>query len=232
VDRRVQLAFAWCGLIGGGLIGVGLVAVAGIVPAPSAADTAAQIAAYYRTNADQLRAGLLMAMVGAPLMIPFLVLIALQLKASDRRLAPLAYTQLVAGTTFFLMFLIPVLLWGAAVFRPDRPAAGTQLINDVGSTIFYWAFSPGSVEVAAAGIAVLMDRSERPLFPRWLGYLDLAVAVAYAGGAPAVFFKTGAFGWDGLFALWLPFAGFSAWLASTFVTSVRAIDAHREQPAT
>lgn len=225
MDRRLQVGCAWCGLIGGALIGVGLLVVAGIVPAPSGADSASQIAEYYRSNADHLRVGLLMAMMGAPLMLPFLVLVTLQLKASNPRLAPLAYTQLIAGTVFFLMFLIPVLLWAAAAFRPGRAAGGTQLLNDVGSTIFYWAVSPGCIEVAAVGIAVLMDRSARPLYPRWLGYLDLAVAVAYAGGAPAVFFKTGAFGWDGAFALWVPFAAFSVWLAATFFTSIRAIDA-------
>jgi hypothetical protein len=155
----------------------------------------------------------------------------LQLKASSPRLAPLAYTSLVAGTTFFLMFLIPVLLWSTAAFRPDRPATGTQLLNDIGSTMFYWTFSPGTIEVAAVGIAVLMDRSEHPLFPRWLGYLDLAVAVAYAGGAPDVFFKSGAFGWDGAFPVWIPFAAFCAWLGATFVTSLRAVNAVSEIPA-
>jgi len=207
------------------LIGVGLLVVAGLVPAPSAADSAAKIAAFYRDNTDSIRAGLLMAMIGSALMLPFLVLIMVQLKRDDARLAPLAYTQLVAGATFFLMFLIPVVLWGVAAFRPDRPAASTQLINDTASTIFYWAVSPGVVECAAMGIAVLMARSEHTSFPRWVGYLDLAVAVAYAGGAPAIFVKTGAFGWDGLFSLWLPFAGFTAWLATTFFFSIKAADA-------
>ena len=67
-------------------------------------------------------------------------------------------------------------------------------------------------------------RSERPLFPRWVGYVDLAVAVAYAGGAPAIFVKTGAFGWDGLLSLWVPFAGFSVWLGVTFFSCVKAVD--------
>ena len=201
-------------------------------PVRVASDTAAQIAAYYRTDTQAIRAGLLMAMIGSSLMLPFLVLVMVQLKASNPRLAPLAYTQLIAGTVFFMMFLIPIVLWGAAVFRPERAGSGTQVINDIASTIFYWAFAPGTVEAAAVGIAVLMDRSARPVYPRWLGYLDLGVAVAYCGGAPAVFFKTGAFGWDGLFALWVPFAGFSAWLAATFWTCLRAADARREAPAT
>jgi hypothetical protein len=216
VDRRIQVGCAWSGLLGGSLIGIGLIVVAQIVPAPSAADGAAQIAGFYRDNADQIRAGLLLAMVGAALMFPFLVVIMVQLKQSDPRLAPLAYTQLVAGAVFMLMFLIPILLWGVAVFRPDRSPASTQLINDTASTIFYWGFAPGTVECAAMGLAVLLDRSEHPIFPRWVGYIDLFTAAAYACGAPALFVKTGAFGWDGLFTLWLPLAGFSVWMMATF----------------
>lgn len=215
MDGRIRLLFAWCGLVGGSLIGIGLLVVAQIVPAPSAAEGATQIAGFYRDNADQVRAGLLMAMLGASLMFPFLVLIMVQLKQSDARLAPLAYTQLVAGAAFMLMFLIPILLWGVAAFRPDRSPASTQLINDAASTIFYWGFAPGTVECAAMGVAVLLDRSEHPIFPRWVGCVDLFTAVTYACGAPALFVKTGAFGWDGVFTLWLPFAGFAAWLGAT-----------------
>jgi hypothetical protein len=225
VDRRTQIGCAVSGLLGGLLIGVGLLAVARIVPAPSASWDAARIASYFSSNRDQLRVGLLLAMLGVSLMLPMLVLIALLLKRSDPRVAPLAYTQLVAGATFMMLFLIPVLLWGAAVFRPDRSPGSTQAINDIASTIFYWGVSPGVVECAAMGLAVLLDRSERPLFPRWVGYVDLAVAVAYAGGAPAIFVKTGPFGWDGLFSLWLPFAGFSVWLAVTFFSCVKAVEA-------
>mgnify|MGYP001416691067 CR=1 FL=1 len=120
-DRRVQVGCAVWGLIGGLLIGIGLLAVAGIVPAPSASWNAAQIASYFRSNQDQLRVGLLLAMIGVPLMLPMLVLIMALLKRSDPRVAPLAYAQLVAGATFMLLFLIPILLWGTAAFRPDRP---------------------------------------------------------------------------------------------------------------
>jgi Domain of unknown function (DUF4386) len=224
VDRRIQVGCACCGLFGGLLIGVGLLAVAGIVPAPSGAWNAGQIASYFATNQDRLRVGLLMAMIGTPLMLPMLVLITTLLRRSDPRLTPLAYTQLASGLMFMTFFIIPVVLWGAAVFRPDRAPGSTQAINDIASTMFYWGFSPGTVECGAMGLAVLLDRSERPFFPRWVGYVDLAVAVAYIGGAPAVFFKSGVFGWDGLFSLWIPFAGFSVWLWVTFVSCMKAVD--------
>jgi hypothetical protein len=224
MDRRIQLLCAWCGPLFGGLFLLGFWVIAGLIPPPSAADGATAIAAFYRDNAGHLRPGLLIAMIAAPLMVPFLVVIMVQIKRSDPRLGPLAYIQLACGTVFMFEFFLPVVLIATAAFRPGRPAAETQLLNDTAFTLFFWAFAPGTIECAAMGIAVLMDRSERPLFPRWSGYVDLAVAAAYAGGAATVFFKSGAFGWGGVFTLWTPLVGFSVWMVVTLWTLLRSFD--------
>jgi hypothetical protein len=113
MDRRIQLLCAWCGPAFLGLFFVGFWFVAGLLPPPSAGDNAAQIAAFYRDNVDQLRAGLLLLLIAAPLLVPFSVLLALQLKRSDPRVAPLAYTQLLLGVVTMLELLLPVVLMGA-----------------------------------------------------------------------------------------------------------------------
>jgi hypothetical protein len=203
---------------------VGFWFVAGLVPPPSAGDNAAQITAFYRDNVDQLRAGLLLLLIAAPLLVPFSVLLALQLKRSDPRVAPLAYTQLLLGVVTMLELLLPVVLMGTAAFRPDRPPESVQLLNDTAFTILIWAFSVPIFEFAAIGLAILWDRSERPLFPRWAGFVDLTVAAIFALGAPALFVKHGAFGWDGALAFWAVLASFGVWVAVTFTTMLRAID--------
>jgi hypothetical protein len=38
-----------------------------------------------------------------------------------------------------------------------------------------------------------MDRSAQPVWPRWVGYLNLWIGMSAAGGAIAVFFKNGRF---------------------------------------
>jgi hypothetical protein len=70
------------------------------------------------------------------------------------------------------------------------------------------ALSPPTREFAAIGLAILWDRSGRPLFPRWSGYIDLDVAAIFAGGAPVLFVKQGAFGWDRAIAFWAVLASF------------------------
>ena len=224
MDRRTQIGCAVSGLIGGLLIGVGLLAVARIVagavgllgrradcvvlqlePGSAARRVAARDGRRLADAADAR------ADRGAA-----------QAQRPEARAACLHAT----GRRRHIHDALPDP--GAPVGRrrvpSDRSPVSTQTSNDVASTIFYWGVSPGVVECAAMGIAVLLDRSERPLFPRWVGYVDLAVALAYAGGAPAIFVKTGAFGWDGLFSLWLPFAGFSVWLGVTFFSCLKAVD--------
>ncbi len=223
MDRRIQLLCAWCGPAFLLIFLVGFWIVAGLVPPPSAGDNAAQIASFYRDNTDQLRVGLLLLLIGAPLLVPFAVLLALQLRDSDRRVAPLAYIQLLMAVVTMLEVLLPVVLMGTAAFRPERSPESTLLLNDTAFTILLWAFSPPTIEFAAIGLAILWDRSERPLFPRWSGYVDLAVAAIFAGGAPALFVKHGAFGWDGAIAFWAVLGSFGVWVWVTFLTMLRAI---------
>ncbi|HWX87668.1 MAG TPA: DUF4386 family protein, partial [Solirubrobacteraceae bacterium] len=139
MDRRVQLLCAWCGPAFLLLFLLGFWVIAGLVPPPSANDTASQIADFYRANADQLRVGLLLLLIGAPLLVPFVVLLAVQLKRSDPRIAPLAYIQLLCGVVTMLELLLPVVLMATAAFRPERSPESIQLLNDAAFTILIWA---------------------------------------------------------------------------------------------
>ena len=224
MDRRVQQLCLWSGPVFLLLFLTGFWFVGGLVPPPSATDGAAKIAAFYHDNASALRAGMLITLISVPFYVPFAALITLQLKQSDRRLEPLAWVQFGLGIITILELLLPVVLIAAAAFRPDRAPQSTLLLNDTAFTIFLWAFSAPTVEFAVIAIAILMDRSEKPLFPRWTAYLDLAVAVIFVAGAPTIFVKRGAFGWDGAIAFWAVVASFGVWVAVTFVTMYRAIN--------
>jgi len=217
------LLYAWT-IVGLGLFLVGFWVVAGLVPPPAATDSAAGIAAFYRDNESQLRAGLLIAMIATPLIIPFMVVLTQQIKESDARLAPLANIQLICGAILVVLLLLSIVLMGVAAFRPERSAELTQLTNDAGFTIFLWLFAPTTLEFAVLAAAALSDHGERPLFPRWMGYLDLAVGVIFIAGAPTLFVKHGAFGWDGVLAFWAVLVAFGIWISATFVMMLRAID--------
>ncbi len=221
-DRRIEILCAWGGPAFLGLFVIGFWFVAGLVPPPSAADSAQQIAHFYAVNAGRLRAGMLLALIAAPLLVPFIVVLSAQLRRSDPRLAPLATVQLVCGAILVVEVLIFVVLVAVAAFRPERSPEVTQALNDTAWTFLLWAFTAPTLEYAAIGVAVLMDGSEQPLFPRWVGYFDLAVALVFAAGGPTLFVKRGAFGWDGVLAFWAVFVAFSLWVTVTFRTILNA----------
>lgn len=224
VDRGVQRACAWCGPIFLILFLIGFWFVAGLVPPPSPARNAVQIAHFYQAHATRLRAGMLIAMVATAFMAPFLALLTLQIKRHSPRLAPLAYAQLICGVALLILILVPMALVALAAFRPDRPPADTQLLNDAAFVILFWVFSTPTLEYLSLGAAVLLDRSERPLFPRWVGWFDLVVGVVFAMGAPVVFVKSGPFAWNGALAFWAVLIAFGAWIWITFGCMLRAVN--------
>jgi hypothetical protein len=230
MDRRVKMAFALSGPLGLIVFVVGFWFVAGLVPPPSATDGAMRIAAFYRHDAGQLRAGLLIAMTGTPLLIPFLVLLTQQIRESDRRLEPLAQTQLICGAFLVMLILLSLVLMAVAAFRPGRSPELTLLTNDTASTILLWVFAPTTLEFLVLGAAVLMDGGERPLFPRWMGYFDLAVGAVFVAGAPTLFVKSGVFGWDGALTFWAVLIAFGTWIVLASAMMLRAIGAEASDP--
>jgi hypothetical protein len=55
------------------------------------------------------------------------------------------------------------------------------------------------------------------VWPRWAGYLNFWVALGGAGGGLAVFFKTGAFAWNGLIGFYIPVTTFILWIITMTV---------------
>src|SRR5262249_46808293 len=70
----------------------------------------------------------------------------------------------------------------------------------------------------------LMDRRQRPIFPRWLGYYNLWVALMFTPGTFTVFFHNGPLAWNGLIAWYLPLAVFATWLVINPIYLSKAVD--------
>jgi hypothetical protein len=77
------------------------------------------------------------------------------------------------------------------------------------------------IEYVSIKIFALMDRSSRPVFPRWVGSFNLAVAAIFATGAPVNFITSGPFAWNGLLAFWAVLVAFGGWVLVTFFCVLR-----------
>jgi hypothetical protein len=149
---------------------------------------------------------------GGDLTIPFSVAIGFALRMTERTpllsIAQLAMATF--GATFFCMnfyflFITP--------FRLDGSPAYTQVLHDIGFIFTFSPVQPFCIQYCFIGIAILADRNLTPIFPRWIGYLNLWVALLFVPATLIPFFKTGPFAWNGLLSFWVPVIVFFIWFA-------------------
>lgn len=213
---------AWCGPLATVVWLVGFGALAGFIPPPSPADSAAEVQAMYQQDTDLIRAGLAVTMMGAALLGPFVAVISLQMMRIEGRRAPLAAVQFGLGVLVVLLFVVPCMLMEAAAFRPDRDPEVIQGLHDAGWLPFVGAFMPTFFQLLAIAACILQDSAGK-VFPRWLGYFNLWVALLLLPAGLIYFFKTGPFAWNGLMAFWLVLVVFCGWFIIMFLALRRAI---------
>ena len=223
MNTKTQIFCAACGIAFVILLTVGWWVIAGFVPPPSPELSASEIADFYRQNTGTIRFGILLAMFSMSLTLPWIAVIAVQMRRTEGEFPVLTYTQLVAGAATLAILLIPTLLWTTAAFRPERSPELILLLNDFAWLLLVMTFSPFTVQLIAIGLAIISDKNKPPVFARWVGYFNLWVAILFIPGALVTFFKSGPFAWNGLLAFWLPLTVFFAWYLVMFPALLKAI---------
>src|SRR5581483_1540602 len=89
------------------------------------------VAAWYRHDTDAIRIGLILTMFAAAFSAAWVAVISVQLKRIEGSSCVMSYTQLGSGVAGILLFIVPITFWIVAAFRPDRPPATQQLLNDL-----------------------------------------------------------------------------------------------------
>ncbi|MGQ0699573.1 MAG: hypothetical protein ACT4PZ_15185 [Panacagrimonas sp.] len=218
-----QRMCAWSGLVFGVLFLLGWCVIAGLFPPPSAMASAEEIAAFYGDNNASIRAGLLIAMASCTFYIPWAAVISAQMRRIENVSPVLAQTQALSGTAGMLIFLIPIMIWLTATFRPERDPQLILLLNDLGWLLFTITFAPFVSQNFAIALAILGDRSAKPVFPRWAAYFNIWTCLSFTPAVLIVYFKQGPFAWTGLIGLWIPLTLFSLWIVVMLVLLLRAI---------
>lgn len=210
---RRQILAAWSGPFFVIVFFIGLVLFMGFVPPPSPLDSGEQIAAMYTDHLTSIRIGIIICSLCVALMASWGASIAVRTKRTEREFPVFTYTQLACIGVGTMVAVFCFLVWAVAAFRPGEIAPETtRMLNDLGWFLFLFDVAPFMLWMVAVGLAVLMNKSEFRLFPRWVGYLSLWAAV---GEAPAVLilpFKDGPFAFNGVFGFWLPLVAFFLWV--------------------
>ena len=212
VLRKVNLAGAWCGVAYVVLLLVGWWVVGGFLPLLSPSESAAQIAAFFRTNTVELRLGMVIMMWGAGAFIPFTATISDYIAKIEGRSGPLSKTFLLSGYTNAMLTFYPPLLWIANTFRStERPDDMIFMLNDVAYLQFIGGLAIIMPMFFVLALVALINKTPKPVFPRWTAYVSIMTFVALLPGQALFFFKSGPFAWNGLLAFWVPLTVFGCW---------------------
>jgi hypothetical protein len=200
------------------------VLVAGFIPPPSPGLPPGQVAALYGEHTVAIRLGLVLTLFASALLVPFAAVITSQMKRIEGDRAVLAQTQLVSAGLLSLEFIIPLMVWQTAAYRPESHTPEMlQMLNDMGWLMFVGVISSAVVEFGVIGIAILNDERNAGVFPRWAGYFNIWVAVLVIPAGLVPFFKSGPFAWNGTLAFFMPLFVFCAWIVVMVVLLLRAI---------
>ena len=192
------------------LMGTGFL-LGNFVPPPGPYD-AATTATYFHENVDLKRFAVICLIAGGTMFIPFGAAI------SDR----------IRRVATLMMVFGPMLLVGLQ--RPEMPDSSYQLLNHVAWMAWAGLWQPGALQAVATAVAIFNDRSETPVFPRWVAWYSLFMAFGSLTGSLIPFVTSGPFAWNGFIGFWVAavvyFAWFSIMLCQFHVADRRARNDH------
>lgn len=222
-SRTIQKACIWAGPVMGVLFVIGFV-VAGFFPPPSPNQTAAQVAGMIDHDRTAIRVGIVICLASCTLLMPFQAMFTVQMRRIEGSRPILAYTQLALAALATLEFVIPYVFMLVSTYRSDTNPDVTRALFDISWFFFLGVISTFVLQLAVFGVAVLMDRRDQPIFPRWLGYADLWLALTFTPASLLVFFKTGPLAWNGILVWWVPVTAFLLWFVPNFVYLLKAVN--------
>ena len=238
-NRTAQRVCVWCGPVML-VVWVGsFVFLAHFIPPPHPSASAGVIQRMFEQHTLRLRLGLVLTMFGSALLVPFSAAISAQLRRIEGPNQVLAATQICQGALLSLEFIVPIMVWLTAAFRPSAITPSvSRVLDDMGWIMFVAVISSVCCQIAVIAFAIFLDRRREPIFPRWAAYFNAWVAVLLAPAGIIVFFKHGPFAWNGLFSFWMPLTVYCAWMVTMTVLLIRTLaaqcreaDAHpSEQP--
>jgi len=220
---RTQWVALWTGPAVGVVLLAAMLAFPAFWPPMSPTTPADQVAAFYAENTAWIRASQVTFNLCGIMILPFFMVIVMQMKRMKTQSHVFAYcylTAIVSGATTFALSNIFFLV---AAFRPERNPELILLLNDLAWIIFIAPVGMVVAKFVLLGLAVYFDDGPDPVFPRWVGHYSMATAVAMIPAACAAVVHTGPLAWDGLLSFWLRNGAYAAFVVVMFFVLRRAL---------
>jgi hypothetical protein len=220
---KTQLISLWTVPVFGVIYVIAFVAFPGFLPPMSPNLTADQVAAFYQEHTAAIRFSMVTYDLLGVMLIPFFMVIVVQMKRMATQSHVFAYCYLTAAVSGATVFALANIFYLVAAFRPERNPELTMLLNDMAWITFIAPVGMIVGQNLLLGLAVYFDGGPNPVFPRWVGHFSVATALAIAPAAMASIVKTGPLAWDGLLSFWLRNGAYVAFLIVMFFVARGAL---------
>jgi hypothetical protein len=220
-NQRIAVHSIWPFML---LLGAGGFGLTGWLPPPAPSLGADRIAAMLNPDNIPLRIGVSLLAVGSPVFILFCSTIAHQMRRMEGTRPVYAGTMLACTAIASAMVLLPAYLWLAVSYRADLPPVVIQVGSDLAFFLLIAAFPPLVMALLLIAITILSAPEDRRVYPRWVGYANIWVAIAQLPGLVTPFVKTGPFTYAGLFGFWLIVSCFGFWSIIMWWQTLQAIN--------
>lgn len=203
----------------------------GFIPPMSPTMSAQQVADFYRdpANLPRVRYSMILFNWFCVALIPLLMLLVMQIRRMAHRTPILSYCMLACAAGGPTLFLIANIFWLLAAFRPERDPALTQMFNDLAWITFTTGVPYLIAQCLVVALAIRFDDGSRPVFARWVGYFNVAIAVALTPAAFVGLALDGPIAWDGVLSFWTKNIAIALWILVMSIVVGRAI--YRERAA-
>jgi len=202
--------------------------LAHFIPPPSPLQSADEVVGMFHDHLIGIRLASIFFMFAVAFYFLYSAAISAVIKRIEGPIPPLAYAQLIGGMVALLPFLTSALLWTCAAYRPERVPAIIQMLNDLAWIFLVMPAATGVVQPAITAFAILADKRDVPILPRWVGFFNIWVTIAFLPGVLVGMFKTGPFAWNGLLAFWIVAVVFLIYVT---VMTIVMLKENRERPA-
>jgi hypothetical protein len=229
MTSRIQLVCAWLGLAL--IVGffIGFVPLAGFVPPTHPGASAATIAAKFRGHHARILIGCFFMIVSLTLFIPWGAMIAARTWRMERGFPFYTCVQVISVAAATLIAVLVPVCWALAAYRSHLDPPVVRLLNDAAWYMFLYTWPVFSVWCIAIALPIFKAGEGEAVFPRWIAYFSLWVAVLIIPTGFMSFFLSGPLAYDGVIAFYIPTAVFFAWMLAMTYASISSIQAETDE---
>jgi hypothetical protein len=183
----------------------------GFTPPVSPRASAADVADFYRQDLARIRYSMILFNWFGVALIPILMLVAERMRAMAHRTPVLRYCVIGVAGGAPIAFLTSTVFWLVAAYRPERSPDLTLLTNDLAWITFTCGIPFLVALYLFIAMAVAWDDQPQPVFPRWIAWFNVVIALSTVPAAFAGLAKSGVFAWDGLVSFWVKNTAIVVW---------------------